>query len=582
MTICGARRPSDRVSALKSLAFIFSYLSTSRARRNVRILIRLLAVLAILVAIYSIAFHLIMEHEGQRHSWITGVYWTMVVMSTLGFGDITFQSDLGRIFTVVVLLSGSVFILVLLPFTFVQFIYVPWMEARRTARAPRSLPPDIAGHVLLTTLGPIEDALITRAERSGVECILLVGDVEEALTLSDRGYRVMVGALDDPQTYRSARVDSATLVATTSTDTTNTNVAFTVREISETVLVLSTASKSASVDILELAGSNRVLQLGEMLGDALAQRVMSPDARSHVIGEFGDLLIAEASAASTPLIGETARTTRLRERVGLSLVGLWNRGAFEIAGPDTVIRSSSVLVLAGSRDQLAAFDATFALAQATPTHVIIVGGGRVGRATGRALATGGIEYRIVESRPERIRDPKTYVEGDAADLAVLQRAGLERASSVVITTHDDDVNVYLTIYCRRLRPEIQVIARANLDRNVSTLHRAGADFVLSYASTGAAAIWNSVRSDSTLVLAEGLDVFRTPIPPEMVGKPLTDCAIHATTGCHVVAIADDTHVAANPDPAMPLPADAELVLIGDSTSEDRFLSRYAAGISRRR
>ena len=49
---------------------------------------------------------------------------------------------------------------------------------------------------------------------------------------------------------------------------------------------------------------------------------------------------------------------------------------------------------------------------------------------------------------------------------------------MVITTHDDDVNVYLAIYCRRLRPDIAIVARANLDRNVSTLYRAGADAVL--------------------------------------------------------------------------------------------------------
>ena len=37
--------------------------------------------------------------------------------------------------------------------------------------------------------------------------------------------------------------------------------------------------------------------------------------------------------------------------------------------------------------------------------------------------------------------------------------------AVVITTHDDDVNVYLTLYCRRLRGDIQIISRATLERN---------------------------------------------------------------------------------------------------------------------
>ena len=58
-------------------------------------------------------------------------------MSTLGFGDITFHTDLGRIFSIVVLISGMIFLLILLPFTFIEFFYAPWMNAQAATRAPR-------------------------------------------------------------------------------------------------------------------------------------------------------------------------------------------------------------------------------------------------------------------------------------------------------------------------------------------------------------------------------------------------------------------------------------------------------------
>ena len=78
--------------------------------------------------------------EGQQHSWITGFYWTLVVMTTLGFGDITFTSDIGRLFSIVVLLSGVVFLLVMLPFLFIRLFYAPWLESRVRLRAPREVP----------------------------------------------------------------------------------------------------------------------------------------------------------------------------------------------------------------------------------------------------------------------------------------------------------------------------------------------------------------------------------------------------------------------------------------------------------
>ena len=141
----------------------FTHFVRSRSTvRNFKILIRVIIVLIILIVIYSILFHYIMASEGQDFSWITGFYWTLTVMSTLGFGDITFHTDLGRIFSIGVLVSGVFFLLILLPFTFIQFFYAPWMEAQNAARAPRKLPEGTSGHVIITHYGPVTRHLIKK------------------------------------------------------------------------------------------------------------------------------------------------------------------------------------------------------------------------------------------------------------------------------------------------------------------------------------------------------------------------------------------------------------------------------------
>ena len=561
---------------MKSLPVVLALLTSPQRRRNMILLVKLLAAFVLLVLVFTVLFHYLMAREEREYSWTTGVYWTLTVMSTLGFGDITFHSDLGRAFSVVVLLSGTVFMLALLPFMFIQFVYVPWMEAQSAARAPRSLPASTRGHVVLTGLSTVEISLIRMLRRAKIEYVLVVPELSEALRLHDEGYRVMFGDLDDQETYSQARADQAALVVTGRSDAANTNVVFTVRESSADVTIAATASSPASVDILELAGCNYVLQLGELLGQALARRVLGRDAKSHVIGRFDELLIAEAAAANTPLVGRTLRDIRLRDYANVSVVGVWDRGHFQFAGPDTVVQSTSVLILAGSRQQLDSYDELFCIYKSTDAPVVIIGGGRVGRATARALQLQGIDYRIIEKLPQRIRDPEKYVEGDAAELEVLHRAGIAESSSVVITTHDDDVNVYLTIYCRRLRPDIQILGRANLDRNASTLHRAGADFVLSYATMGASMIYNMLRRADILLLAEGLDVFRLPVPSSLVGHSLADASIRQVTGCNVVAVSNDRGVDVNPNAHTPLPSNAELIVIGDLESEDRFMRQFEA------
>jgi voltage-gated potassium channel len=560
---------------MKSMPVVLNFLTNPQRRRNLFVLARLVGMFSLLVLVFAIAFHYIMAWEGREYSWATAVYWVLVVMSTLGFGDITFESDVGRVFSVVVLLSGTVFLLVLLPFMFIQFFYVPWMEAQAAARAPRSLSAKTAGHVILTGLDAVGAALIRLLDRSQHAYVVLVADLAEALRLHDEGYRVMLGDLDDPETYNRARAAEAALVVTTRSDTTNTNVAFTVREISESVAIVATASSTASLDILHLAGCNQVLQFGEMLGQALARRVVGRDAKTHVIGRFGELLIAEAAALNTPLVGRSLRDIRLRDHANVNVVGVWDRGRFQIAGPETRIRSTSVLVMAGSREQLNAYDELFCIYERSEKPVVIIGGGRVGRSVAATLQGEGIDYRMIDRLPEHVLDPAKVVAGDAAELEVLQQAGIMDTATVVITTHDDDMNVYLTIYCRRLRPNIHILGRANLERNISTLHRAGADFVMSYATMGANVLFNLLKRADILLLAEGLDAFRIPVPAALAGRSLADSGIRQDTGCNVVAVVQGQEFNVNPDAHQPLPADAELVVIGDVESETRFFSKFS-------
>ena len=101
------------------------FLQSRETSKNIRALLKFILILMVMIITFSVLFHFLMEYEGREFTWITGLYWTLTVMSTLGFGDITFTSDLGRIFSIIVLLSGVLFLLIMLPFTFITFFYAP-------------------------------------------------------------------------------------------------------------------------------------------------------------------------------------------------------------------------------------------------------------------------------------------------------------------------------------------------------------------------------------------------------------------------------------------------------------------------
>jgi voltage-gated potassium channel len=555
---------------------ILFFIRNKKAKKNVALLARFLLFLILIISLYSIVFHLIMLYEGRNFSWITGFYWTLTVMSTLGFGDITFTTDLGLMFTLLVLMSGVILLLIMLPFTFIQFFYAPWLEAQEQARTPRFLPDTVHNHVILTNFDALTRSLVTKLRKYNYDYTFVIGDHQKALEIYDAGYKVVLGDVDHPETYEKVRVQQAAMVVTTADDLTNTNVSFTVREVCEKVPIVSSADKEHSLDILNFSGNTHVFQFMKMLGLGLASRTIGV-AEPNIIDRFQELLIAEFPVQDTILEGKSLIQARLRETLGISVIAFLKRGKIFPPDPQEILEPTTILILAGTQEDM---DQTGRQLTETCIYpppdpaVIILGGGRVGQAAAAFLAQSNVSYRVVEKR-ERIGSVQDHViHGDAADIAVLKAAGIEQARSVIITTHDDAMNIYLSFYCRQLRPDIQIITRASEDLNTPKLHRAGADQIGSSAVRGAGTIMNLLQPYEESLFSTDLNVFMVPIPPVLAGKKLIESNLQEKTGCIVMAIKDDSGFRTNPDPTMPLPRTGELVIAGSLEAEKVFREEY--------
>jgi voltage-gated potassium channel len=76
------------------------------------------------------------------------------------------------------------------------------------------------------------------------------------------------------------------------------------------------------------------------------------------------------------------------------------------------------------------------------------------------------------------------------------------------------------------------------------------------------------------MVAEGLDVFKLKIPKSLIGKTIADSGIRNNTGCTLIAINIGNNLQINPDPNQPMPENAEIILIGSTESENKFLDLY--------
>lgn len=544
-------------------------------------LFQYLLLVNLIVLANTALFQLIMRQvEGQSHSWPTALYWTVVTMTTLGYGDVVFVSDVGRFFSLLVLGSGVILLVVVLPFVFIRFVYGPWLEAQIRVRAPQNVPSTMTNHVIISRHDNIAVELIERLDATSIPYYVVEGDASVAGNLIGQGVAAINGDLDERATYEKLQLDQARLLLANCADTTNTNIAITAREVSDDVTIASFAEHKDSIDILELSGCNHVLALKRQLGEYLANRVSGGVGAVDDIGQYKWLHVAEFSARETPFAGQSIRNTNLRQRTGLNIVGIWKRGNLHPAFPDVEISETCSVVVAGTQEQLGKLDELLHGRETEKSSglTIVIGAGSVGAAAVRALKHKGVMVHVVERNAEaadRMRDiADRVVVGDANDRTMLEAAGLADATAVLLTPSDDAVNIYLSVYCRRLKPSLRLVSRIVHHRNHEAIHRAGVDFALSYSTIGAEAVMAIIEGQEFLWLGEDVDVFTEDVPKKLVDKTLGKSGIGSILGLSVVAIEHRGQLMFQLHASTQLAAGDQLVMLGTGKQRQEFTETF--------
>jgi len=104
-------------------------------------------------------------------------------------------------------------------------------------------------------------------------------------------------------------------------------------------------------------------------------------------------------------------------------------------------------------------------------YVIVVGGGKVGLNLARELMDKEHEVTLIESRRSRYLGLEEELEhgvqyGDATELWVLERAGIQRADLVIAVTGDDEDNMLVCQVAKEKYLCDRIIARVNNPRNL--------------------------------------------------------------------------------------------------------------------
>lgn len=207
-------------------------------------------------------------------------------------------------------------------------------------------------------------------------------------------------------------------------------------------------------------------------------------------------------------------------------------------------------------------------------HVILCGFGQVGEAIYEEITRNGRQVVIVDrSLPDRVDGSFDIpmVHGDATDDFVLQRAGLERARTLVLALGSDVDNLFVALTARSVNPGIFIVARANHEATIGKLQQAGADRVVNPNQIGGAHMAALVAQPEVVdfldvVMRDGefevrMAHFEVAPDSQLAGRALGETGIQQRTGTSILAIGRDETFLTNPDGKLVLnPGDGIIAL----------------------
>jgi len=240
------------------------------------------------------------DHTDGHVTFIDVIYFTMVTITTVGYGDIVPITPRARLFDAFVITPIRMFIWMLFLGTAYQLAFKQFAEGYRMAKVKASL----EQHVVVCGIGHTGLATIREllAKGTGPEKILAIDLRDDRVRAAvELGVFAIRGDASHEATLRDAVLDKAkAIIITSGRDDTNTLTLLTVRNMCPSLRALVSAKEEENVKLLRQAGANTIITPATFGGSMLASAVD----HTHLARYMEDLL---TSGGRVDLIEEEVR-----------------------------------------------------------------------------------------------------------------------------------------------------------------------------------------------------------------------------------------------------------------------------------
>ncbi len=220
----------------------------------------------------TIGSYALRSQFGELATWSDAVYYVIITIATVGYGDITPVTSEAKWFSLSVVLFGTG------AFTAaIGSLVVPAIESRMAAAFGNMTPSELTlldDHVLILGYSDITDTLLD--ELTGeTDVVVITEDSDEAADLNDRDVNVLTADPTEDDALRDARIEDARgVVVATRDDAQDVLAILAAKTTNPDVRIVAAANKDKNVAKLEEVGADEVISPMVIGGRVLGRSIL--------------------------------------------------------------------------------------------------------------------------------------------------------------------------------------------------------------------------------------------------------------------------------------------------------------------
>jgi voltage-gated potassium channel len=318
-------------------------------------LLRPVALILIITISGTLGYHLL---EGW--SFLDALYMTIISMTTVGYGETRELTDLGRVFTMF-LLIGSIGTAGYAVSTLASFLVEGEFQRIIQGRRMDKRIANLREHVILCGSGPTGKYIAEELFKTQTPFVVIERDSDAIHHLLQVGDILHLhGDATQDETLLLAGIERARgLFAVLGEDKDNVFIVLSARSLKPELRIVARVIEEENAEKLRKAGADEIVSPNAIGGLRMASVMLRPT----VVNFLDEMLrVTEQTLrmeevnlnAASPLVGRTLRDASIRVRTGLLVVALKSRdGAYHFnPEPETLIKTDDVLIVIGTPEQL--------------------------------------------------------------------------------------------------------------------------------------------------------------------------------------------------------------------------------------